>query len=95
MTTQDDIDAAAPDRLARQLRSVLEPGPRVTGQAEVIGSEGRCVLRLSSRLLVSCHAGADDDQVVAPRHRTVPSFPASAVRSCSIVGAPAGPSGVR
>lgn len=59
MTTQDDIDAAAPDRLARQLCNVLEPGPRVTGQAEVMGpSEGRCVLRLSSRLLVSCGSSA-------------------------------------
>lgn len=59
MTTQDDIDAAAPDRLARQLCSVLEPGPRVTGQAEVMGpSEGRCVLRLSLRLLVSCGSSA-------------------------------------
>jgi len=37
MTTQDDVDAAAPDRLARQAKHHRTRGLRVTGQAWVMG----------------------------------------------------------
>ena len=38
MTTQDDVDAAAPDRLARQTKQRHRTrGLRVTGQAWVVG----------------------------------------------------------
>ena len=89
--TVDDLGTTAQDllRVAPTQRAGAAVGERVDDR-DVPALRGALVGRRDSG-----HAGTDDDQVVAAGHRTVLSCPASAARSCSIVGAPAGPSGVR